>query len=78
MKSNFTKRIVTIPWTDIFEMFKDYLGEENVPWDSVLKKVRYEPLEKGKISFIVESNYFKDDKPVEVKFDLTSSFPRTG
>jgi len=71
-KVNVDRRMVLIPWQDMLFMFKDYVGETNLPADTTLQRVQYHQKNKGKMCFVVESENFDDDKDIEIRFDLTN------
>lgn len=72
--SNFTRRMVMIPWHDMLNMFKDYLNENDLPKDTQLLRVQYHSTEQGKMCFIVESKNFTNTNDLNVRFDLKKTF----
>lgn len=73
-KVRVNKRMVLIPWSDMLNMFKDYLGTTTLPEDTKLQRVQYHSTNKGKMCFVVESDKFDDSEDLEVRFDISSSF----
>lgn len=70
-------RMVIISAETILELFKDYLGEEEVPSDAKLVGFpQFHPAMKGKLSIVAQSAHFKPSDPPEreVHFALKRVF----
>lgn len=72
------ERIVILTAQTIVELFRDYLGPDYIPDDSVLHSIQYKATEKGKIALVIESKEWKNSDPLYVNFDLSTNFSLVG
>lgn len=52
------RKVVITPHT-LLEIFKDYLGEDEIPSDAKALSFQYHPQERGKLALLCESARFK-------------------
>lgn len=55
----------------IAELFKDYIGGEDVPEDAMAVKLMFKPTEQGKLALLMVSDSFPADAaPLQATFNL--------
>lgn len=70
-----TKRMVIITIDTLVELFKDYLGPEQLPTNAQPVAMLINPKEKGKIMIIVDSDdILQDVGPLRIDFHLKRFF----
>lgn len=69
--SRVKRRYVIVTASSLLEIFKDYMGEEELPVDAKLERFMMKPSEKGAFAFVVESPSIPvGAPPVRVKYDI--------
>lgn len=64
-------RLVIITAQTVMELFRDYLGPNNVPSSAQLVHLLYSKKEKGKLALVIESEDIPQGaRPLQVRFDL--------
>ena len=65
------RRMVITSIDSVLEMFKDYLGEDNLPKDAKVGLFRYKPNEQGRFMIVAGSDSIKQGAaPLNVHFDV--------
>lgn len=65
------ERFVVLTIDTIGELFKDYVGPEELPWDARPVKLMFKPTEQGKMALVMESSYWTEGMPdININFDI--------
>lgn len=65
------RRKVVVPVDTLLAIVKDYTrATHDIPDDAVPVSLQIKPTEKGMFGLMVQSEYFKDDTPIRVNFDI--------
>jgi hypothetical protein len=65
------ERYVVLTIDTIGELFKDYVGPEELPWDAKPLKLIFKPTEMGRLALIMDSAYWTEGMPdININFDI--------
>ena len=65
------RRKVVIPVDTLLSIIKDYRRESGeIPEDAVPVSLQIKPTEQGMFGLMVQSEEFRDDRPIRIAFDI--------